>query len=1045
MNFTVYRSSAGSGKTYTLVREYLLLALADVADPPQRYREILAITFTNKAAAEMKERIIRYLGDLSHLQNEQADPFAASIMHELKIDRLTLVSRAKDVLKAILHNYGDFAVGTIDAFTHRIVRAFAYDLDLPVNFEVETDDKRLIREAVDILISRIGEDEKLTEVLVKFSEAQAEEEKSWQLETQIRKISENLLKEEEGMQAEKLRSLSIDDFLQIRDVLSGATRTFEKKVVDLAEKAMAILEQNNIAVDDLFKGKYSIAEKVGKLRNGKIEDFDQLEDRLAAIRSAKNVFSGSAPKEKQELITNVLPSFLEYCERIIATASSEFGDYIVRKQVLKNLFALSVLNEVEKIIHSFRDEEHIIHISAFNRLIADVVLREPVPFIFERLGEKYRNYLIDEFQDTSVVQWQNLLPLVENSLAGNNFSMLVGDGKQSIYRWRGGDVEQFASLPKLKEHSDNELVQQRVQSLVRNFKEEFLGMNYRSRSEIVAFNNSFFHKASQYLDEPLQIIYKSVEQQVKKENEGGYIELVQLGDEEDIQLRESVGLVKRLISEGWRAEDIAVISRRNTELNELATAFLQAGIPVLASESLLLRNSREVNFILCLLRSIDFPEDVLASTSALQFLSASGLIKNDLHHLLHAYRQSGKPLIDFLDANGFPLLQKNIASKNVYHRAEDIVEIFGLNRTADAFVLFFLDEILFFLHSRNSGLTDFFEWWDERSAKSSVIVPEGMNAVRLMTIHKSKGLEFPVVILPFADWKLKDNIDNKWMDYTDELVPQLTTVLVQPIQALDNTRLGTVRKNERSKMLLDLLNELYVAMTRPTDRLYMFFKAFDFKSEPDVNGVRQLIYHVTKEIGLEFNEGKLSIGSPGSPTVHKEKDTGKLAMKNIPSGNWEKRLMLRSASKEIWSDEKEKAKQKGKLIHKLLSLITKSSDIGNVVANALAEGWISSDESGIISEKLNAIVSDPLLADCFSGKTVVRREKEILLKSGKFMRPDLVVETGKELIILDYKTGKKEDRYRKQLDDYAEVLQEMGYSNIRKKIYYTESAEVDSW
>lgn len=1046
MNFTVYRSSAGSGKTFTLVREYLRIALTDTYEPPQRYRKILAITFTNKAAAEMKDRIIRSLKELSNPVEGKISPMAKILKEELKLDDLTLATRAQNLLRAILHNYTDFAIGTIDSFTHRIVRTFAHDLRLPVNFEVELDAEKLIREAVDVLIGKIGEDTALTELLVKFSSSRAEGEKNWQIEHQLKEIGAELVKEEGARHVELLSGLSVSDFMHIADKLAKANKETEGKIILLAKEAVAAIETNGLTVDDFSHGKNGIAGKLFKLASGSLDSFGDGNKNIEKMFAGGKWNSAKASASAQAAIEQIKPVIENAWKKLEEIRENEFPEFIFHGLLLKNIYAIAVLNELKNILHSFRSEQNILHISEFNRIISEIVFAEPVPFIYERLGEKYSNYLIDEFQDTSVVQWQNLLPLVENSLAGNDFNMLVGDGKQSIYRWRGGDVEQFAKLPETINPSQNPLVKDRELSLVRNFEEKFLLTNYRSQSEIVKFNNAFFRALADKLGAGSKKIYDKLEQEHLAEREGGYIrveELEQSEEKNEVFISKTLETIQSLVKEGWDYKDISVLVKENKEGSWLAAAMIEKNIPVLSSDSLLLKNSAVVSFMVSLLRCIEHPSDELSCAQVLEFLVTTKRIDLSLQECLSIYHETENNLQQTLSQLNIRIDLRRNSRLPLYQRCEEIIAAFELGAKPDSYLVFFLDEILNFTNSRGRDKNDFFSYWEDRSRNASVVIPEGLNAVTVMTIHKSKGLEFPVVIIPFANWEIEKFTPKKWLRFEDPLIPALKTAFVTLVKDFSKTSFADVYEDEKDKTLLDSLNALYVAMTRAEKRLYIFTERV---KKEEGGFISYFFGPVLEKLHSPFTDHVSETGKPAPPGKSAEPVMLCIRPEHLNNNTWEDRVRIRSGSADLWDEDDATGKRdRGNLIHAILAFISTEKDIAAAIEKSIQEGLASASESASLKELLAGLVSHPELAAAFSGKGKIRKETELLLPNGRRLRPDRVIELSNETIIIDYKTGASLPKHKKQIDGYAEVLKEMGYTSIKKKIVYTETLTVESW
>ena len=448
MSFFVYKSSAGSGKTYTLVREYLQLALA--APEPDYFRHILAITFTNKAADEMKDRVLKKLAALSTSDtgHPTSDPLKEELKTNLNLSDAELAHRAGKLLSHILHNYSDFSISTIDKFTHRILATFSHDMRLPVTFNVEVESDELLTEAIDILLQKAGSDEALTKTLVEFAETRADEDKDWRIENSIFQLSKILFDEEGHLHVEELKNLTPADFENVRKSSAVFCTNYENILKGIAQQALKIIADEGIPLDDFYQSRNGIGNWFRRIAEG---NTDNLEGGAHVQKAVGQGiwYTDKKPDNVKASIDGVAPLLLECYQQIQNAKEQYHKDYLLYELVAKNLYAVSVLSEVEKILSEIKTLNNTVHISEFNRLISGVVMYEPAPFIYERIGQRYKHYLVDEFQDTSVLQWLNLLPLLDESLALKQFNMVVGDGKQAIYRWRGGRVEQFTQLPQV--------------------------------------------------------------------------------------------------------------------------------------------------------------------------------------------------------------------------------------------------------------------------------------------------------------------------------------------------------------------------------------------------------------------------------------------------------------------------------------------------------------------------------------------------------------------------------------------------------------------
>ncbi len=476
-SFSIYDASAGSGKTYALVKEYLKIILSSSKN--DSYRNILAITFTNKAVHEMKSRIV---GSLSEFAKDEPNEKATNLMHDLAIEINLSVNQIKvksqQIIKHIIHNYAAFDISTIDKFTHRVIRAFAHDLNLPMTFEVTLDTENLLTEAVDAIIAQAGEDETLTKLLIDFTMEKTDDDKSWDISREILETGRLLLNENNREEITHFHNKTISEFLEIKKRLAKICEQLEAENINLAKNAISIFEQNGIDTKS-FSGEYfpkhiqSIIDGKFNPKNKTYHEFDDIKINKTAKDTA--------------IIESVIPKLLEFLDTIYK--NFEKRDFY--KAFLKNITPLSLLNTVSNELAKIQEEQNVLSIAEFNAIIHREIQSQPAPFIYERLGERYRHFFIDEFQDTSEMQWENLIPLIDNALAGQDeygdkgTLMIVGDPKQSIYRWRGGKAEQFIELSKNKNPFSNK------EKVI-----EHLGTNYRSYSQVIDFNNAFFQNIS---------------------------------------------------------------------------------------------------------------------------------------------------------------------------------------------------------------------------------------------------------------------------------------------------------------------------------------------------------------------------------------------------------------------------------------------------------------------------------------------------------------------------------------------------------------------
>jgi ATP-dependent exoDNAse (exonuclease V) beta subunit len=1048
LSFTVYKSSAGSGKTFTLVKEYLRLILAE----PNNFRHILAITFTNKAANEMKDRVLASLrelaGDAEERSSSTSNNLLPALIRENELTEEEIQRNAGEALKLILHDYSDFNIGTIDSFSHRIIRTFAHDFGLPVNFNVEIDSDELLTTAVDLLIDKVGDDAGLTNLLVRFIENRMDDEQDWNIERILLDFARILLDEEGNEQLGKLKDLTMTDFSRIAGTLKKRTAAFEKNIINLADKASTLINSANIPASAFYQGRSGISRYFDNLSKGDMKSIEPNSYVKKTIEEDRWT-SGSAGVAEKSEINRLIPDLTLIYNEIRQTYENGKNLYHLSLAVLKTLYPMAVLNEIGLLIDGFKKQNNILHISEFNQRISRFILHEPVPFIYERLGEKFNHILIDEFQDTSVLQWHNLLPLVGNALSTGSLNLVVGDGKQAIYRWRNGDVRQFAELPAIPGSEMNRSIHDSEKILKDHFKKESLDTNFRSKKEIVEFNNAFFSSLKTLLTPSNQLVYDNIAQKPKPGADGGYIRIEFAGHElKGSEFREYIfsrilETIREQEAEGFRRQDIAILCRRNKEGSEIARYLLCNGIDVISAESLMLMNSPEVNFLTGFLRLLYRSDNVILLAELVSYLYGRGKLKSSgLHELLSGI--PGKPGKDFI----FRILRENevmiypdrLRTLPVYDTIEELVRVFYPEAKADPYLQFFLDTVQKYSRKHSTSTVDFLEWWDEQKDSFSIIMPDGMNAVRIMSMHKAKGLQFPVVILPFYTEKKMMTKKFLWVDLPKSEFNGLPAAMLESIGPIEKTEFSERAAEEKDKTLLDAINLLYVAMTRPEERLFVLSPA-----PPDKQGTTETVpaffAHYLKESGL-WSEGK-DIYEFGEPTPYKAKTNGKTIAKrslsSMISSDWREKILVRANAPEAWNiAEPQESFQWGNLVHTALSRIMKSGDEENVLLKMSDEGMIDSQQMEQLLNKIRQLLANPLIHPYFLPDNKIKVEAEILGDDGHVYRPDRVILHEDEAIVLDFKTGKPKKEQEKQIGLYGKLLNDMGYKQVKKYLVFIE-------
>ncbi|HNS16727.1 MAG TPA: UvrD-helicase domain-containing protein [Bacteroidales bacterium] len=1050
MSFEVFSSSAGSGKTFTLVKEYLKIVLRD----PAGFRHILAITFTNKAATEMKSRIVRSLTHLAETADEsnenQKDALLSTLCSETSLSPELIRQRSRKALTLILHNYSDFAVSTIDSFVYRIMRTFAYDMQLPVDFDVELDTDRLIAKAVDLLVSKAGTDDRITRMLVGYTEFKASEEYHWQIEGDLQSFSENLMNEDGYDQVGFLRNLSLEDFFNLRNRLGGKIRKFDETLSGKARSILSLIASNEISQGAFYykdRGFYGFVHRIA-LKN--YENLTPGKFALETIEKGKWCSSDASDYERTAIQT-IQSELLGHYREMMAFADKHKQSFVLFRLLYQHLYPLALLNEIEKIINELRQQTGSIHISEFNKRIAAIVMKEPVPFIYERLGEKFLHYLIDEFQDTSVLQWHNLLPLVDNSLASDHFNMIVGDPKQSIYRWRNGEVEQFIRLPKIYRRRDSTAEAERERTLERHYHPNALTINYRSAEEIIRFNNSFFQYTRNLLPANLMEIYKDVIQQPVAHHKGGY---VQIGffDQETTEegfapynLRRVHEIIGEVTADHYSLSQIAILCRTNDRASALARYLLENGIQVISSESLLLKNSPEVVFLVSVMTFLNRP-DALLEMALIRYLTdndriarnewEAGLIRN-----VKGNNYVPQSFFGILKNNGFCFDPDMLVRLPVYELAEALLRCFSLDETKDPFIQFFLDAVLDFSANVGNGLREFLTWWEEKRDKLSIIAPQGSEAVQVMTIHKAKGLQFPVVIYPFADEGHRMTKHYTWLKLANPELAELPVAVLKLTGKLRDAGYADLYDDEQNKSYLDMVNLLYVVMTRASQRLYIVTIKPPTKAEKFLS-VPELFHTYLESIGglqdgvASFETGEKIPSSSGKAGDEQAKGFYSPEFSLI-SNDWRQNAQLTFQAAEAWDAENpDRNREWGKLVHRIFSSIITPADVPAITSSLLTSGLVTTDQKVQLEKMISGIISHPLIRDFFCGDLITKTETEILLPSGRSYRPDRLLLKDEKAIVIDYKTGLPSEEHQKQLRFYGGLLHDMGYPAVEKYLIY---------
>lgn len=1063
-NFKLYNASAGSGKTFTLIKEFLLLSLS--SDYPN-FKNILAVTFTNKAANEMKMKVLNNLKEIINDKTNSSD-MKKILMEEIQIDENRLVKRAILLYDNILHNYSDLNISTIDAFAQKISRSFAKELNLPNQYKVLLDDEDLLDELIKRIDNKINKDDALlTKVLSQYIKYQVGEENSWHIESPIKSFVKKLLKEDAYKKGETSEISLIDEnqYNEIEEYLVNKIDSLRKTI----QEDVKFIEEifSKIDTDSVNKNFLSLVNKIKKsidiapqyLNNKTI---------TGVLYEGKKWFTG---KKRPNISDADEVKLIDYYKDIIEKQKSYFFANIVRK----NLYLYVLRGTLLTVIRQFMDDTNKVHISEFNKRISDIIGGCSVPFIYERIGEKYKHYFIDEFQDTSLLQWLNFLPLINNSLSEGKMNLLVGDAKQAIYRFRSGEVEQIIQLPKIYKNPGTEVSIECEENFRNQIFKNYLEVNHRSRKNIVRFNNSFYRKSREYIEnKDYRSVYEDRMEQKYKDKKGsdGYVK-VEIFDQkkllEESKNNSTVGKKKTqkdvyreavkesilrdiniLVEKNFDYKDITILVRNNSDGSDIAAFLTSNGIRVISSDSILIKSSNKVQLIIAALRYMLNENNDVAKLTLSYYQE---LCKNE----------NACVLSNSLDYNidAEKLLELRNSAFSIYDLCSMIVKMYGFSVVEDVFLHYFMGVIHDWQNSENCGISAFLEYWDKKCNELCVKTASKENAVEIMTIHKSKGLAFEVVMYPYAITKVPERFHGgeKWLPIKDNLqdmndIPYLEDFILPVNSSLVGTDLEHFYTEEYEKSVFDDFNIMYVATTRPKSAMYIYTENSDSKSNPCnffVEYMSDTANHCYKEYSdkeevtfredFEFRKEELafsevySLGEIAYEVKKEDEGIRELGLEektSVKTIDWQTKLKFDSDPTMFIAreDAKYKPNEWGNLVHDIMSKINTLEDMPNVFEQYVKEGAIDEERAKLLMDKFDKVVRLPEIREAFSKDAVVRNEMSILTKEG-MLRPDRYVELPEKVVIIDYKTGPHDEKYYGKQQDYMRALLDMG---VEKKI-----------
>ncbi|MGB0375667.1 MAG: UvrD-helicase domain-containing protein [Flavobacteriaceae bacterium] len=1025
--FQIINAAAGSGKTFTLVRQYLkqLLESSQLSDS----ESFLALTFTNKAVHEMKERLLEHLYQLT--LKEPDDPSMREyLIEDTGFSNAQIQAKAQNILQYILHHYSRFDVITLDGFTHRIVRTFANDLELPPQFELILDSGTFLDEMIDEIIEDLGVDPSFTELLMEYSQMKMQEGHSGTFELNLKEIARVLIRENDLEPFQALMNLSQkqleEDLLQLKKIRSESKNNLDQR----ANELWTVFQEKGIRAADCSWGEPF--KSLQKIRAGAFKGFgkrvqNQLEGNLAILK----------PKNAEQLGINTA-DFDPWVLQRLESIQNHWIRNQLTNQMLFSGVPMLLLKQMEVRLQRKQEHQQQLLLARLNTVIAEVLAEQPTPYIYERLGVRYRHFFLDEFQDTSALQWQNLIPLIDNSLNSQETDQqkasvfLVGDPKQAIYRWRGGHVEQYLDLLAQETFGFTSIHKRNLQ------------INYRSHSTIVDFNNALFRYASQQLKEPdFQSIYRETVVQQVSSKAVGYVQIDryskahQKSQTEENILNWTLGVVNKLKAEQIPLGQVACLVRNNAQAQLLGEFLAAKGIKIQASESLILGKNPLAVLLMALLEWSLYPRQQEAQLTFIEQLWQLNHQQNSSYHSFVAPLICSTTVHEFFQRlqqhwqYDFHLLQ--FEQLPLYEALVYASEVFLEQHTNEVGLLFLWEDIHLFSQRYHATKQAYLNHWGLQAQKTYIPGQKAKDAVQIMTFHKAKGLQFSAVIIPFLDDKINHSKDRIWFPVPEEMGLNSSAYWMKlTTKIADFGPMGKFlwEQHERESQF-DALNLIYVGCTRAKNVL--FLNVPNLEGEAHQNTAHWINRFLDTCSSNQVEDNRWVWGELQREKSADQTESISEVFKVQLNHDWKKRLLV----PRVQEQDSIEAIAYGVLIHDLMGKIFDTTDVTSSLEECVQNQELSLEESEILEQKIRGIVEHPQLASYFQPNAGnIFNERELLLPDGSIIRPDRLQQTSEGWVLIDYKTGVKRSEHLRQMHHYSSAVEAMGLPVAAKILVY---------
>ena len=1046
-SYSVINASAGSGKTYTLVQRLLMICLR-YPNQPDAIRTVIALTFTNKAANEMKERILFYLGEFvkdNYSENQDLKNIQEALAEQgyrISLDDLQL--RSQKVLDYILHHYSTLNIGTIDKFNSRLVKSFSYELGLAQNFNLEIQPEPYLIEAVDKMLDEIGEEQTVSEAFMDFVNYNLDNNERVNLNQTLYSSAKKFVNDIHYKPLQDNKDFEWKAYENKKNELRETIKRLKSESLELTKRALELIQSRDIEIEDFASGKNGIG---GFFVN--MLEFHNIKDKKFPFPTAsedskiETFLKGASAKgkHKQSEIADILPQLISWRREIIDL----YIDSQKKERILQAILPLKVNADIQKKLMEIEEENDLVLLSKFNIIINENLRNEPSAFIYEKVGTQFQHYFFDEFQDTSAMQWQNFLPLRDNSVTSENTSFtIVGDPKQSIYRFRGGESKLMLDIISGEETTPKKAIA------------EHLKFNWRSAKNIVDFNNRLYDFMSQNLSEEHQKIFGENAIQGAQSKLDGRVKVHLLENSVKAVFYEETSQkmqqdIQECLDNGFTFSDITILCRGNNDifnysqlLGNLKVNYngKETYIKTISEKGLTLDLSFTIKALIEFLKWEINPKNRQFLVKMMYFLNVSGRIKmNDFTSEIKTILslESKKDIENYINAHyQIKLVQNDVPQLNLYNFIEYYIQEFSVENKEIDFLLNFLEMLFNYTQNAGATLKEFLKFWDDEASKISIQASENIDAVQIMTIHKAKGLEFPVVFIPMEN-KNNDKKFSEWYDLNSE--DELKTVILNQFSPeLENYDEDLAQFNfENSyRNKIDRFCIQYVATTRPVEQLFFYIE----KPSKSSNNL-ELYDFVTQFQPTENGESldSFDIFPVSDLKKQKKKEKKDYQSENINSisQQTEKVSNIEIATTSKNYQNRVEHVRMGIFTHEILSQIKTKKDVTKVLNSYLLEGKITNEEKTSILERIENVLNDANYSVYFTENLKIINEREMFAtenEQSKTYRPDRLVETKDGFIIIDFKTGEEKEKDQKQVETYKNKLEQFGKKVVKTDVIY---------